>query len=207
MNSPSNAMTTNHPTTPRFLWSYLSSVMAHEIGNPLTALEGFMSLITEGHSPMHEVVLSELKRLEYIVMEFQTLSNLLGQSAQVIAVDSVIRAVLRKIPGRRNISYRVHDVNTFVHVNGHLLEHTLTLCGDGKGTKKTSIVLKKSESDVSIHVGPASQSMGRPFSSQFELQFELLMATAIIESYGGTVLIDADAHPCAIEILLPNIQP
>lgn len=219
-------LNTQHKSTQNQLWAGMAKETAHQLGTPLSSLEGWVEMLKE--SGTQQSITKELEkdvdRLKLVSDRFSKI----GSTPQVVPTDllaqvnNVVDYVKRRAPGK--IRFDVSAPNfasqmvplsatLFDWVIENLLKNALDAMED---SGQISIDIKKSDNTIILDVtdtgkGIASGAIGRVFEPGFTTKkrgwgLGLSLSKRIIEQYHGGQLSVKQSEPgkgTTFRIVLP----
>lgn len=208
----------------------VAGTLAHEIRNPLTGIQGFLTLLKENRTSEEEkvyfsVIETEVKRINTIVSEFL----ILGRPTAVVTSTYSMQYILQQIipiieqeANQRHIHVQVHlpteDI-LFICNKDHIKQLILNLSKNGIQAMNSSGVLSITleEKKESIILSVQDTGSGIPLH-RIDTIFEpfittkeegtglgLVVCKQIVETYHGTIQIDSHVGVgTTFQIILPK---
>jgi PAS domain S-box-containing protein len=206
----------------------LAASVAHEIRNPLTSLKGFVQLMRpagKGNDRYHEIMLSELERIDDIVGELLLLAKPQKVKLSKIEVSNTIEHVISLLENQANlINVKINfynrqpsiincEVNQIKQLLINIIKNAIEASGNG-GTVEV-ILEENCEGMTVIQVidtgegipDEAINRLGEPFFSSKEkgTGLGLTVSFKIIEQHGGKISYKSEPNKGTIAtILLPS---
>lgn len=209
----------------------LASGIAHEIRNPLAAIKMSIQSLESAdqqNTKMHEMILSELNRIEAIVGEFLMLSK----PHEVQFEEQNIEPMLQMIVSLMSIQAKKHRI----HIHLHIEDHVPPIRCDGNQLKQvfmnliqnaiesmqsggaiTILAEKLDQDNVRIRFidqgtgipESITARLGEPFFTTKEqgTGLGLMISHKIIEDHGGTMSFESEVNKgTTVTIVLPVYQ-
>ncbi|WP_438432192.1 PAS domain S-box protein [Gorillibacterium sp. sgz500922] len=205
----------------------LAAGIAHEIRNPLTAIRGFIQLMKNGtvKEEFHDIILSELSRIDTIIRELLILSkpheisftqtdlySMLDHVVTLINTQAILHGVeIEQICGTEPVQLHC-DVNQIKQVLINLLKNAIeAMPGGGRitvethpaGAKSVQILIK----DQGVGISPEDlEKIGQMFYTTKEsgTGLGMMISHEIIRNHGGRMsLRSAQGVGTTVEIILP----
>lgn len=219
-------LNTQHKSTQNQLWAGMAKETAHQLGTPLSSLEGWVEMLKE--SGTQQSITKELEkdvdRLKLVSDRFSKI----GSTPQVVPTDllaqvnNVVDYVKRRAPGKIRFDVSAPNFGAqmvplsatlFDWVIENLLKNALDAMED---SGQISIDIKKSDNTIILDVtdtgkGIASGAVGRVFEPGFTTKkrgwgLGLSLSKRIIEQYHGGQLSVKQSEPgkgTTFRIVLP----
>lgn len=197
------ALRTSYQSTQNQVWAGMAKETAHQLGTPVSSLEGWMEMLKE--KPGNEKIVQELEkdvgRLRLISDRFGKIGSApqLEQFDLVQQINAMVDYIKKRATGKVNFSVETHgqekipvmiSAPLFDWVIENLLKNALDAM-EGKGN--IDIDIQNNEQDVSIDVtdsgkGISRQNMARVFNPGFTTKkrgwgLGLTLSKRIIEQY------------------------
>ena len=194
----------------------LAAGIAHEIRNPLTAINGFMKLLRSSKDKSDQyisIIESELKRIEFIVNELLVLSKpQRNHTSTPLNVISLIDQVITLMNGQASLKniqiVTQYPDRPFILIMGvenqlkqvfiNLLKNALEAMNHG-GT--IHVYLQVNDNEVQIHVQDQGygmtkdqiEALGKPFYTTKDTGTGLgfMITQNIIHNHGGAITVDS----------------
>jgi two-component system sporulation sensor kinase A len=207
----------------------LATAIAHEIRNPLTAIKGFMQLLTEKASKEEltymNIISSEIERIEMITNEFMSVAKPQAVTFQSIDLQLLIQQVILLLQPQATMKNIFIELNSygempFVYCESNqmkqmfinILKNAIEAMPSG-GEIKVEL-RKKDNNHIHIQiidegVGISKERikhLGEPFYSIKEdgIGLGLMICFNIIQQHQGTLSIDSEVNKgTSVEICLP----
>ncbi len=207
----------------------LATAIAHEIRNPLTAIKGFMQLLTEKASKEEltymNIISSEIERIEMITDEFMSVAKPQAVTFQSIDLQLLIQQVILLLQPQATMKNIFIELNSygempFVYCESNqmkqvfinILKNAIEAMPSG-GEIKVEL-RKKDNNHIHIQiidegVGISKERikhLGEPFYSIKEdgIGLGLMICFNIIQQHKGTLSIESEVNKgTSVEICLP----
>ncbi|WP_206915516.1 PAS domain-containing sensor histidine kinase [Alicyclobacillus suci] len=193
----------------------LAAGIAHEIRNPLTAIQGFCRLLEEGATPTQarylKIMKDELARVDLIVGEMMALAKPADAFFRIYAVQDIVRDVVALMNAEAllhgvelhvqcdRVPARLHcDPNQLKQVLVNIIKNALEATNEGG---QVSLVVAEREDVVEISVEDTGEGipeehleqLGTPFFTTKErgTGLGLLVSRRIVQAHGGSLQIDS----------------
>lgn len=203
------ALTTNFRSSQNQIWAGMAKETAHQLGTPLTSLEGWLEMLKE--NPGDEKIIREMskdvERLKLISDRFGKIGSTpqLEEHNVVTQIKNMVEYIRKRATGK--VFFRIHTNSDemvtakispplFDWVIENLLKNALDAM-EGKGEIKISI--NNDDKDVTIDIadtgkGISKQNMGKVFKPGFTTKkrgwgLGLSLSKRIIEQYHRGVLL------------------
>lgn len=208
----------------------LAAGIAHEIRNPLTAINGFMKLLRSSeriNDKYVSIIESELKRIEFIVNELLVLSK--PQTTHISKpVDflSLLEQVITLMNGQatlRNIKILPVCTDQSIWVHGeayqlkqvfiNLLKNALEAMNNG-GNIYIHVLTNESEARISVRDEGAGmteeqiKALGKPFHTTKEAGTGLgyMITQNIVHNHGGAISVESTPEQgTTFTVIIPTI--
>ncbi|OAB47908.1 ATP-binding protein [Paenibacillus antarcticus] len=193
----------------------LAAGIAHEIRNPLTAINGFMKLLrTSDHNKelYFEIIESELKRIEFIVNELLILSkpqaSHTSKSLNILPILEHVITLMNVQAALNNIEiiplftmtpiWIAGDINQLKQAFINLLKNAMEAMNYG-GTIRITVYCNAYEVQIAVQdegIGMSPEqikSLGQPFYSTKDKGTGLgfMITQNIIHNHGGTIAVES----------------
>lgn len=207
----------------------LATAIAHEIRNPLTAIKGFMQLLTEKASKEEltymNIISSEIERIEMITDEFMSVAKPQAVTFQSIDLQLLIQQVILLLQPQatmKNIFIELHsygelplvycESNQMKQVFINILKNAIEAMPSGGEIK---VELRQKDNNhlhiqiIDEGVGISKdriKHLGEPFYSIKEdgIGLGLMICFNIIQQHKGTLSIESEVNKGTnVEICLP----
>ncbi len=110
---------------------YLTAGIAHEIGNPLAAVLGYVELLQKGKLDHHKTtdilqrIQHEIERIQNIIQELVNFSRPHSMNIRKVDVNQILRKMIGQLPSMKNKQIDVHlqltEFPLFANVDEHKL--------------------------------------------------------------------------------------
>jgi signal transduction histidine kinase len=197
------ALTTSFRSTQNQVWAGMAKETAHQLGTPLSSLQGWVEMLRDANAD--EMIVNEMEkdvnRLKLVSDRFGKIGSTpkLEQHNVVLQVNKMMEYIKKRAPGKIVFSLDVPDVQAviagispplFDWVIENLLKNALDAM-EGKGSITVSI--RENSADVYIDVsdtgkGISKQNIGQVFKPGFTTKkrgwgLGLSLSKRIIEQY------------------------
>ncbi|WP_078553461.1 PAS domain-containing protein [Bacillus alkalicellulosilyticus] len=197
----------------------LAAGVAHEIRNPLTLLQGYTEFLKDENKDdykreYYDILLEEIKRIDFIVGEFMVLAKPKVHSVQrnnVVPIVRQIMVLLKSEAKKNDVTLSFHSESKELFVNGdenqlkqvflNIIKNGIEAMPDG-GQLEVSI----SEETERLHVRIKDNGVGiskdkikrlsEPFFSTKEKGngLGLMVTYKIIEEHGGNITVESEEN-------------
>ncbi len=203
----------------------LSAAVAHEVRNPLTAVKGFIQLY-KGRidGKIHELMMSEMNRIENIISEFLSLAKPQAVTYQLAKLSTLLCDTLSIMESQARMSnVRIEkdfgeqingvqcEVNQLKQVLINLIKNGIESMPDGGKltiqTREEGEIFRLSISDQGVGISEERlKHLGDPFFSNKEggTGLGLVVCYKIIHEHGGRIEFESELGVgTTVSVLLP----
>ncbi|MDP4265608.1 MAG: HAMP domain-containing sensor histidine kinase [Bacteroidota bacterium] len=176
------ALRSSYRSTQNQVWAGMAKETAHQLGTPVSSLEGWVEMLKEKNTEQHIVreLSKDVDRLRLVSDRFGKIGSTpqLEETDLVKQISQMVEYIKKRAPGKINFSINAHDheriiamisAPLFDWVIENLLKNALDAM-EGKGS--ISIDIKDEKDAVNIDVtdtgkGIAARNIGRVFKPGF----------------------------------------
>ncbi|WP_134699862.1 ATP-binding protein [Ammoniphilus sp. YIM 78166] len=204
----------------------LAAGIAHEIRNPLTSIKGFLQFIKpqEEHQHFHEIMLSEIDRVEEIITEFLFLAKPQKRTVQTQDINLILQNVVKLFEPQAlysgvQISVEFPSTPKFLECEAnHLKQVFINILKNSieSMSKGGTIRIKMTEESNMLYIRFTDEGcgiplerisrLGEPFytTKQKGSGLGLMVSYKIIEQHKGQIIIDSKLNEgTSVVISLP----
>jgi len=197
------ALTTGFKSTQNQLWAGMAKETAHQLGTPLTSLQGWVEMMKEmpGNEKMVVEVEKDVGRLKLVSDRFGKIGSTprLEKTELIAQINSVVEYIRKRAPGKVQFTVNTHGESAIIvplspplfdWVIENLLKNALDAM-EGKG--QISVDIQNSSRGIMIDVtdsgkGISAQNIRRVFKPGFTTKkrgwgLGLSLSRRIIENY------------------------
>lgn len=197
------ALTTGFKSTQNQLWAGMAKETAHQLGTPLTSLQGWVEMMKEmpGNEKMVVEVEKDVGRLKLVSDRFGKIGSTprLENTELIAQINSVVEYIRKRAPGKVQFNVNTHGESAIIvplspplfdWVIENLLKNALDAM-EGKG--RISVDIQNSSRGITIDVtdsgkGISAQNIRRVFKPGFTTKkrgwgLGLSLSKRIIENY------------------------
>lgn len=197
--------------------SKLAAITAHEIGNPLSVIKGFLQLMQEtngvnGTSQLYlNTINSQVEKIEQVAAEFLVLANPQLGNKKEINVFELIESVIDQMKletENKKIQFKIKIENRDASLFGdpvklkqmliHLVKNSIEAMDEGVITIESKDLMNSIQINV-IDNGPGIpknilNQIGEPFvtTKEFGTGLGLLLSKQIIADHDGNLIVESE---------------
>jgi signal transduction histidine kinase len=208
-------LTTSFRSTQNQVWAGMAKETAHQLGTPLSSLQGWVEMLKDANAD--QMIVSEMEkdvnRLKLVSDRFGKIGSTpqLEENNVVQQVTKMIEYIKKRAPGKIIFNLDIPDGNPLIAqispplfdwVIENLLKNALDAL-EGKGT--ISVIMKKTQTEITIDVtdtgkGISKNNIGQVFKPGFTTKkrgwgLGLSLSKRIIEQYHKGQLFVKNSEP------------
>lgn len=209
------ALTTSFRSSQNQVWAGMAKETAHQLGTPLTSLQGWVEILKDanpGEKIVHEME-KDVDRLKLVSDRFGKIGSTphLEKHNIVIQVSSMVEYIRKRATGKVQFILNTHNINEiytmispplFDWVIENLLKNALDAM-EGKGSITLNIWQQEGETFIDVTdtgKGIAKQNIGKVFKPGFTTKkrgwgLGLSLSKRIIEQYHKGQLVVKQSEP------------
>lgn len=209
------ALTTSFRSTQNQVWAGMAKETAHQLGTPLSSLQGWVEMLKDANAD--EMIVSEMEkdvnRLKLVSDRFGKIGSApqLEENDVVLLVNKMVEYIRKRAPGRILFNVEVPGNKPLIaHISPplfdwvieNLLKNALDAM-EGKGT--ISVVMKETAEELHIDIsdtgkGISKQNVGQVFKPGFTTKkrgwgLGLSLSKRIVEQYHKGELFVKNSEP------------
>ena len=123
------AITTANRSLQNQVWVGLSKETAHQLGTPLTSMEGWLELLSEDEEHKETVaeMRNDLNRLKLVADRFGKVGSdpELQEEDLMVRIRNMVDYMQKRAPNKVTISYKTNEEEIPVYINGPLFDWVL----------------------------------------------------------------------------------
>ena len=209
------ALTTSFRSSQNQVWAGMAKETAHQLGTPLTSLQGWVEILKDSHPGekiVHEME-KDVDRLKLVSDRFGKIGSTphLEKHNIVVQVSSMVEYIRKRAPGKVQFVLNTHNINEiytmlspplFDWVIENLLKNALDAM-EGKGTISLNIWQQDEQTFIDVTdtgKGIAKQNISKVFKPGFTTKkrgwgLGLSLSKRIIEQYHKGQLFVKQSEP------------